>query len=314
MEALEQEAALTRSLLGRLTDDALSVRVAPGLRSLGDTAWHLPQSLRSIGEQVGLAVEAPDRDAPAPASAAEIMDAYETACRSLVAAVARWQDDDLIVLDDVYGESWVRGRALRVLLDHEIHHRGQCVVLMRQAGLEPPSLYGPIKSEVPDPFDEGPEAPVERLESRVRGAWVLENLALWLLACAGMVLLEVYKVPEWPWWPLPSGVGASVIAGCLLILCLLWPGLSYRRWRYRVRRHDVMLSHGVVWRVQRSVPRPRVQHVDVRSGPIDRAFGLAKCTLYTAGTGEADATIPGLRPEVAEALRERLLQDAADHV
>jgi uncharacterized damage-inducible protein DinB len=37
--------------------------------------------------------------------------------------------------------------ALRVLIQHEVHHRGQMTVLMRQAGLEVPGVYGPAREE-----------------------------------------------------------------------------------------------------------------------------------------------------------------------
>ena len=34
---------------------------------------------------------------------------------------------------------------LHVLVVHQAHHRGQMTVLMRQAGLLVPSIYGPVK-------------------------------------------------------------------------------------------------------------------------------------------------------------------------
>ena len=40
-----------------------------------------------------------------------------------------------------------RGMAVLVMLHHEIHHRGQMTVLMRQAGLPVPGVYGPAKDE-----------------------------------------------------------------------------------------------------------------------------------------------------------------------
>ena len=45
----------------------------------------------------------------------------------------------------MYGEIWKRGHSLQVLLVHQTHHRGQMTVLMRQAGLPVPSIYGPVK-------------------------------------------------------------------------------------------------------------------------------------------------------------------------
>ena len=47
----------------------------------------------------------------------------------------------------MYGEKWMRGVTLRVVTEHEVHHRGQMTILMRQAGLKVPGLFGPAKEE-----------------------------------------------------------------------------------------------------------------------------------------------------------------------
>ena len=36
---------------------------------------------------------------------------------------------------------------LNVLIRHQIHHRGQMTILMRQAGVVVPSVYGPSREE-----------------------------------------------------------------------------------------------------------------------------------------------------------------------
>jgi membrane protein YdbS with pleckstrin-like domain len=51
----------------------------------------------------------------------------------------------------------------------------------------------------------------------------------------------------------------------------------------------------------------RVQHVDTRQGPIERALGLATVVVFTAGTVGAMVAIPGLRPGDADLLRDRLV-------
>lgn len=33
------------------------------------------------------------------------------------------------------------------MIQHQIHHRGQMTILMRQAGLTVPGIYGPAKEE-----------------------------------------------------------------------------------------------------------------------------------------------------------------------
>jgi uncharacterized damage-inducible protein DinB len=47
----------------------------------------------------------------------------------------------------MYGEQWTRGFVLQALVAHQTHHRGQMTVLMRQAGLPVPGMYGPSKEE-----------------------------------------------------------------------------------------------------------------------------------------------------------------------
>jgi uncharacterized damage-inducible protein DinB len=59
----------------------------------------------------------------------------------------QWTDASLQETDEMYGERWPRGLTLRILREHEIHHRGQLTVLMRQAGLSVPGLFGPSREE-----------------------------------------------------------------------------------------------------------------------------------------------------------------------
>ncbi len=47
----------------------------------------------------------------------------------------------------MYGQEWKNSFSLWALVTHQIHHRGQMTVLMRQAGLKVPGLYGPAKEE-----------------------------------------------------------------------------------------------------------------------------------------------------------------------
>jgi uncharacterized damage-inducible protein DinB len=60
---------------------------------------------------------------------------------------ASWSDATLDQEDDMYGETWKRGTTLTSLVLHQVHHRGQLTVLMRQAGLELPGIYGPARQE-----------------------------------------------------------------------------------------------------------------------------------------------------------------------
>ena len=73
-----------------------------------------------------------------------------------------------------------------------------------------------------------------------------------------------------------------------------------------MRDDDLYLERGVLTRVNTVVPFVRVQHVDTQRGPVERAVGLASVVVYTAGSRGADVTIPGLTPDRADALQEKL--------
>jgi uncharacterized damage-inducible protein DinB len=97
--------------------------------------------------QAGLAVTGPGHDAPQP-SLAEMIRLYEQAARSVGEQVKeRWTDAMLPEPIPMYGEKWPRGAVLTALLSHQTHHRAQMTVLMRQAGLKVPGVYGPAREE-----------------------------------------------------------------------------------------------------------------------------------------------------------------------
>ncbi|NIM14371.1 MAG: hypothetical protein GTO45_20245 [Candidatus Aminicenantes bacterium] len=138
----------TRKIFSALTDESLGQSVADDHRTLGRMAWHIVQTIPDMAARVGLQVEGPAEDTPVPASADEIKQAYDNAARTLAQQInANWNDETLEVEDDMYGETWKRGATLYILIKHEIHHRGQMTVLMRQAGLKVPGIYGPSKEE-----------------------------------------------------------------------------------------------------------------------------------------------------------------------
>lgn len=161
--------------------------------------------------------------------------------------------------------------------------------------------FDPTESDTADVF--------QRLARSARTVHLLTELfaALILTGLAFTADLLVTQKPGW-WLPEP-GVAAASFGAFLVLRAFVYPFFWYRSWRYAVREHDVLICFGVLWRVKRSVPRRRIQHVDIHSGPIDRAFGLCGLTLYTAGSGDENAGIPGLLAAHAEALRDRLLND-----
>jgi uncharacterized damage-inducible protein DinB len=142
------EAEATEKILRALTDGSLGQKVTPDGRSLGFIGWHLVQTLGEMMGLTGLKIDGPDPERQCPTSAAEIADEYARAARSVGDEVAaNWSDETLLQEDNMYGETWARGLTLFYLIAHQAHHRGQMTVLMRQAGLKVPGVYGPAREE-----------------------------------------------------------------------------------------------------------------------------------------------------------------------
>ena len=144
----KQETEATQRALNAMTDASLAQPVTNDHRTLGRIAWHLTGTSKEMMERTGLHVDGPPADSPVPTSAKTIAETYAKSAASLAEAVRKnWTDDTLNTVDDMYGEKWARAQTLLSLVLHQAHHRGQMNVLMRQAGLTPPGIYGPAKEE-----------------------------------------------------------------------------------------------------------------------------------------------------------------------
>ena len=144
---LKARTGATRKIFAALTDDSLACAVADGHRTLGGMAWHIVTTLPEMMAHTGLALGSVDPQSLPPTTAAEIVAGYDAAAIDLETALALWSDADLETTDELYGETWPRGLTLFILFAHEVHHLGQMTVLMRQAGLSVPGVYGPSKEE-----------------------------------------------------------------------------------------------------------------------------------------------------------------------
>ena len=110
-----------------------------------------------------------------------------------------------------------------------------------------------------------------------------------------------------------GGIAVSAALGIGLALGLAAAGLLSERllarrvaaWGYAERHEDLMVRRGVLIRHQSVIPYGRMQFIDITAGPIERSLGLATLRMHTAAAA-SDARIPGLEPEEATRLRDRL--------
>lgn len=144
----KQEREATMKVLSALTPESLQQAVVPGGRTLGFLAWHITLSVSEMADRSGLKVGGPEEESPAPATLSGISAEYERTSEAVGDQVrSSWNDSMLGESVPMFGESWKRGALLAALIRHQAHHRAQMTVLMRQAGLRVPGIYGPSREE-----------------------------------------------------------------------------------------------------------------------------------------------------------------------
>jgi uncharacterized damage-inducible protein DinB len=142
------ESSATLKLLKVLTDASLEQKVNDEGRTLGRLAWHLVCSLSKTEEQAGLLVSTAPGESDLPVSAKKITEEYEKSANEVIDNVKKnWTDESLQDEIPIFRDKWKKGQVLTVLIKHQIHHRAQMTILMRQAGLKIPGIYGPSREE-----------------------------------------------------------------------------------------------------------------------------------------------------------------------
>ena len=78
------------------------------------------------------------------------------------------------------------------------------------------------------------------------------------------------------------------------------------RTRWRLDAQGLGLRRDLMWQLETRIPISRVQHLDLRRGPLERRAGLATLIVHTAGTRLSAVTVSGLDEADAERLRDTL--------
>lgn len=172
---------------------------------------------------------------------------------------------------------------------------------MNEPGLFEPTPAGAMR-DVP-----APASAWQALPPRARALFVQSGL---LMAVPGLVggrvAAGILDLPA-PW---------TVAAVAALIAAAGGAWLGYRRYRYTRWRLDAegfSLRKGRLWESDVRVPINRVQHLDLRRGPLERRYGLATLVVHTAGTRESSVHVGGLALDDAEHLRDTLARQV-EHV
>src|ERR1043166_292415 len=121
-----------------------------------------------------------------------------------------------------------------------------------------------------------------KIHPAIRTVWLVSNLVSFTILAVISSVMEfaLLKAVHAPWrFPIFMPifwVGMGIASAALL-------KLRWETWRYEVTDQEVILSWGVWNQTRRFVPRDRIQHVDITSGPLARRLGLSHVHLYVAG-------------------------------
>lgn len=165
--------------------------------------------------------------------------------------------------------------------------------------------------ESPLPADETPPAQMQegaiqatdwqRLPQRGAGLAALGMAIAFAIPCtiaSGFVAQLTEWVTPWLLSPLVGALGAALGA---------WIGIKrHRRTLWKLDQDGFALRQGRWWQTESRVPVSRVQHLDLKRGPLQRGLRLATLVIHTAGTRMAAVAVSGLDSDDAERLRDRL--------
>ncbi len=142
------ESESTLNLFRHLTNTSLGTKVWSEGRTLGFLAWHIVITLPEMMSKSGLSFAGLAEDTPNPNSVEKFIGHYQEESNKVSQAISeQWTDEMLGQEIELYGQKFARGAILSMLVKHQAHHRAQMTVLMRQAGLNVPGIYGPSKEE-----------------------------------------------------------------------------------------------------------------------------------------------------------------------
>lgn len=149
----------------------------------------------------------------------------------------------------------------------------------------------------------------------------LPSRARWLFYIQAAMRLGLFWVPVTgiavtaggALWSVANSAAIGAVWLFFLFLLAVWmPTLTWQRYGYALRQDALIIARGVLVRSVTGIPTNRIQHVDIRQGPVEQWMGLARLQIHTASGMGADGSIPGLEVATAEALRDELVDVEGD--
>lgn len=85
---------------------------------------------------------------------------------------------------------------------------------------------------------------------------------------------------------------------------------GFPRRQFGIRERDIIFQSGYFVFNQTILPYKRIQHVEVKQGPLFKIFDLYTLKVFTAGSSAGDLSIAGLNKNDADKLKAQILKAA----
>lgn len=140
----------------------------------------------------------------------------------------------------------------------------------------------------------------QRLPARARRVFLYVALLVAIppTLVASLTLYENLSHRTWAW----PAIGGLWIAAFGLAFWVAHKRYYHTYWK--LDADGFAVRRGRLWQWETRVPTSRVQHLDLKRGPLERAHRLASLVLHTAGTRLSAVSISGLDDGDAERLRD----------
>jgi len=146
--------------------------------------------------------------------------------------------------------------------------------------------------------------PFQKLDENYLVVRYIGSFIFFLIMGFGLImsyfLTDVTEVPGLFW----GLVGLWIVWA---ITSFVLTNLGYKVRGYILRDKDLVHRKGVIFKTLTTIPFNRVQHCEVSQGIIQRMFDLHTLQIFTAGGSNSDLSIPGLKADTAQRIKEFII-------
>jgi len=156
-------------------------------------------------------------------------------------------------------------------------------------------------SELPK-FEQVEGYPVDRAYLKVlRLLYIFWIVLMFSILITLKILVDM---PQMAFYPILAGLVV------LFSFSIIEVEKGFPRRKFGIREKDLIFQNGYFVFKQTILPYKRIQHVEIKQGPLFKAFNLFTLKVYTAGSSSGDLSIAGLNKDDADKLKAQILKVA----